>query len=142
VDKFFLLADDDHDDAELFGEALAGIIPRVDFHHVEDGQAVFRFLNNEQNRKPDIIFLDINMPEISGWQCLTKLKSNAEYRNIPVIMYTTSSASRDKEIAIELGASGLLTKPTNFKTLVKVLNSIVHIESTDLKRFLQETITN
>lgn len=140
--KFFLLADDDNDDAELFEEALAGVDPPTDFYYVEDGQAVFNFLENAQNRKPDIIFLDINIPEISGWQCLATLKNHADYKHIPVIMYSTSSNPRDKEIAITLGALGFLTKPSSFKTLVHMLSSIANTETADLKRVIREIPTD
>ncbi len=136
--KFFLLVDDDNDDAELFSEALAEINPPVNFYHVEDGHRAFHFLSNAQNKKPDIIFLDINMPEVSGWQCLIKLKKHEDYKNIPVIMYSTSSALRDKQIAIELGALGLLTKPADFKILVKILNNIANTKRGDLEKLLQE----
>ena len=136
--KLFLLADDDNDDAELFGEALTELTPPVDFYRVENGQAMFEFLGSAQNRKPDIIFLDLNMPEISGWQCLSKLKNNPDYKDIPVIMYSTSSVARDKEMAITSGARGFLTKPDNFRTLVKILDNIAHAESANLQKVLQE----
>lgn len=138
VDKFFLLADDDNDDAELFGEALAGINPPVAFHRVEHGHAVFEFLSTSGNEKPDIIFLDLNMPEMSGWQCLAKLKNDVYLKEIPVVMYTTSSNSRDKEIAIELGAHGFLTKPTDYKVLKKTLESIALNSQADLRKVLKE----
>ena len=138
MEKFFLLADDDSDDAELFGEALTGINPRVEFYHVENGKRLLEFLSSKQDRKPDIIFLDLNMPEISGWQCLTRLKNETVYKDIPVIIYSTSSNPLDKKTAIELGASGFLTKPSNFKLLVKLLNIIASTETTDLKKVLRE----
>lgn len=133
-----MLADDDNDDAELFGEALAGIKPPVAFHHVEDGHGVFQFLNVSGNKKPDIIFLDLNMPEMSGWQCLAKLKNDIYLKEIPVVMYTTSSNSRDKEIAMELGAHGFLTKPTDYKVLKKMLENIATNSQADLKKVLKE----
>jgi CheY-like chemotaxis protein len=142
VRKFYLLADDDHDDAEMFGEALAGIDPPVDLYHAEDGQALFQFLGGAQSRKPDIIFLDLNMPEMSGWQCLAKLKNHTDYMHIPVIMYSTSSNPRDREIAIDLGAWGFLTKPDNFKILVKVLRSIAGTEKEDMKKVLREIVNS
>ena len=136
--KFFLLADDDRDDAELFSEALSAIHPVVDFYHVEDGNGVFLFLANLQKQRPDIIFLDLNMPEVSGWQCLARLKNNLEFKHIPVIMYSTSSNPRDKEIAIDLGASGFLTKPSDFKILVRLLQNIVHTDVTELNTVLRD----
>jgi CheY-like chemotaxis protein len=137
VAKIFLLADDDSDDAELFGEALASTKAQVDFHHVENGHEVFEFLNNSGNKKPDVIFLDLNMPEMSGWQCLSKLKNDHYFKDIPVVMYSTSSYQRDKEIAIELGALGFLTKPSDYKTLQRLLGNIAHADG-DLKAVLQE----
>ena len=136
--NIFLLADDDEDDTELFGEALSAIEPPVNFYHVETGQAVFQFLSNGQNKKPNIIFLDINMPEMSGWQCLSKLKNHIEYKDIPVIMYSTSSNQREKEIAFELGAWGFFTKPSDLKMLLKVLDSIANINRSDLENVLKE----
>ena len=138
VNKFFLLADDDRDDAELFNEALATVNPLIKFHHVENGQAVFQFLSNSQIAKPDIIFLDLNMPAMSGWQCLAKLKNDPSLKNIPVIMYSTSSNPREKEIAMELGAIGFVTKPTEFKVLTNILEAISTSLGADLKKILKE----
>jgi CheY-like chemotaxis protein len=135
---FFLLADDDRDDAELFNEALNTIDSSIQFHHVEDGQAVFRFLSNADGNKPDVIFLDLNMPAMSGWQCLAKLKNEALLKDIPVVMYSTSSNPREKEIAKELGATGFVTKPTDFKVLTKILDTIALNAKGDLKKVLRE----
>lgn len=137
MNKFFLLADDDRDDAELFAEALTSIDPPVEFEHVPDGQAVFSFLNNKSRPKPDVIFLDLNMPEMSGWQCLAKLKNDMYYREIPVIMYSTSTNPRDREIAVELGAVGLVTKPTDFKLLTRILTEISRSSKDNLKNALR-----
>jgi len=135
---FFLLADDDRDDAELFNEALSAVNPSINFHHVEDGQEVFQFLLNSKLEKPDVIFLDLNMPAMSGWQCLAKLKNDTELKTIPVVMYSTSSNPREKEIAIELGATGFVTKPTDFKVLTKILETISTNLGSDLRRILKE----
>lgn len=137
MSKFFLLADDDRDDAELFGEALSSIDPPVTFEHVADGQAVFKFLSDESRKNPDVIFLDLNMPEMSGWQCLAKLKNDMYYREIPVIMYSTSTNPRDREIARELGAIGFVTKPTDFKLLTKILTEISKSSKENLRNALR-----
>ena len=138
VNLFFLLADDDRDDAELFNEALTTINSSIKFHHVEDGQAVFQFLAKANGQKPDVIFLDLNMPAMSGWQCLAKLKNDASLKDIPVVMYSTSSNPREKEIARELGATGFVTKPTDFKVLTKILDTIASNVNGDLRKVLKE----
>ncbi len=136
MNSFFLLADDDYDDAELFHEALTTIDPQISFRHVENGEAVLNFLTNESTGKPDIIFLDLNMPAMSGWQCLAKLKNNAKLKEIPVVMYSTSSNLREKEIAMDLGAVGFVTKPTDFSALIDVLHTIIRNLHGDLKKIL------
>ncbi len=138
--NFFLLADDDRDDAELFNEALVIVNPAIKFHHVEDGHAVFRFLSKPNEGKPDLIFLDLNMPAMSGWQCLAKLKNDTSLKEIPVIMYSTSSNPREKEIAMELGAVGFVTKPTDFKVLTKILDTIIQNIHGDLRKILKEIV--
>jgi len=132
------LADDDHDDAELFSDALSRVDPTIIFHHVDNGTGVFEFLSNKAAQKPDLIFLDLNMPKMSGWQCLAQLKNNPAYKDIPVIMYTTSSHYRDTEIALDLGAHGLVTKPSEFKVLKTIIASIVGNMHLDLATTLKE----
>lgn len=135
---FFLLADDDQDDAELFHEALNTVNASIKFHHVEDGRSVFQFLSNSESHKPDIIFLDLNMPAMSGWQCLAKLKNDIFLKEIPVVMYSTSSNPREKEIAMELGAVGFVTKPSDFKVLIQILDTITNNINGDLRRVLKD----
>jgi CheY-like chemotaxis protein len=137
LSKLFLLADDDHDDAELFGEALNRVDTSITLHHVDNGTGVFEFLDNNV-QTPDLIFLDLNMPKMSGWQCLAQLKNNPDYKDIPVIMYTTSSHYRDTEIALDLGALGLVTKPSEFKILKTIISSIVNNIHRDLPATLKE----
>ena len=138
MSKLFLLADDDHDDAELFSEALNRVDPAINLHHVDNGTGVFEFLKNKANSRPDLIFLDLNMPKMSGWQCLAQLKNDPAHRDIPVIMYTTSSHYRDTEIALDLGAIGLVTKPSEFKILKTIISSIVSNMHKDLASTLKE----
>lgn len=135
--KFFLLIDDDIDDAEMFGEALLRIEAGVTYCHVRDDAGMFQFLGHIQNQKPDIIFLDVNMPKISGWECLNQLKSHTTYHSIPVIMYSTSSLQEDKDLALQSGASGFLTKANDFMRMVKTLEIIVNTDNDNLVNVLQ-----
>jgi CheY-like chemotaxis protein len=116
--KKLLLADDDRDDRELFAEALAAVDPSVICEEAEDGKQALQRLAAEQADLPNLIFLDINMPVMSGWEVLKHLKENRHYAKIPVIMYTTSSGEKEKRIAADLGAICFVTKPDDIK-LVK-----------------------
>lgn len=118
----FLIADDDTDDAGLFCEALYQVAPKkMSCLKVENGQELFEFLSHEGTTKPDLIFLDINMPVMNGWQCLKKLKTDSSWKDIPTIMYSTSSSKRDIDLAYELGATLFVTKPEDIDELRGIL---------------------
>lgn len=135
--KTILLADDDNDDALIFKEALEEAECETDFLHAHTGANVFTLLEN--GATPDVIFLDLNMPVMNGWQCLAKLKNSEAYKDIPVVMYTTSSNVRDYEIASDLNAHGLITKPSNPKILSKILKTVVCTLGTrELKQSLKD----
>ena len=120
----FLLVDDDADDADLFCEAVAGISPGMQCFTAETGAALFELLDRMLPDKPDIIFLDINLPIMDGWKCLERLKSDSNYKDIPVIMYSTSSARRDILMAYDIGARVFLTKPDDFDDLSRILGVV------------------
>jgi CheY-like chemotaxis protein len=119
----FLLVDDDEDDTDLFYEALRDIDSSIEFHNGYDCQETIKKLKSGQIN-PQIIFLDINMPEMNGWDCLSVLKEDASLRNIPVIMYSTSSVNLDGKKAISKGAVCYLEKPPSFVKLKEFLERI------------------
>jgi CheY-like chemotaxis protein len=119
-----LLADDDTDDTELFCEAVAEVDPDVQCDAVFDGSEVLAKLNDHEYPRPDMIVLDINMPDVNGWETLKAIRAGERYAELPVFIYSTSSVERDKQIAKDLEASGFFTKPERFeevKALVKIL---------------------
>lgn len=136
--KIILLADDDREDAEIFNEALAAADCNASLIHAETGAEVFSLLENKKI-KPELIFLDLNMAVMNGWQCLAKLKNSKEFASIPVIMYTTSTNPRDYEIAIDLNAHGLISKPSNPKILTKVLTIVIcSMHTAELQQSLKD----
>ena len=121
--KNFFLADDDPDDTDLFGEALRRIDNRIIFHTAANGKELIEKLRTTKE-KPEIIFLDINMPELDGWESLRTLKENDTLREIPVIMYSTSAALLDGNRAIKCGAVCYLEKPFSFAKLKEFLEKV------------------
>lgn len=119
----FLLIDDDADDRQLFKEALEAADPSVQFKEAVGGEEAFHHL--AAGREPDLIFLDINLPVMNGWDFLKKLKQHQQLREIPVVIYSTSSHQRDKEIADKLGAACFITKPDQYRQIRGLLANIV-----------------
>jgi CheY-like chemotaxis protein len=132
-----LLADDDKDDRDLFGEALGLVDKSVVYECVENGKEVLNKLL-ELNALPDLIFLDVNMPVLNGWECLAQLKGNKLYDLIPVIIYSTSSHQQEIDRAMTLGATCYLRKPDSFPELKKVLEIITKNLTSNLKEALIE----
>jgi len=118
----FAIADDDSDDIELLAEALKTIQPAAEFVTANTGKQLLFLL---PNYRPSVIFLDINMPEMNGWDCLRMLKSEPVFSDIPVIVYTTSSSGRDFDLARALGAYRLVTKPDRFADLLKIMAELI-----------------
>ncbi|MGN6400975.1 MAG: response regulator [Flavisolibacter sp.] len=131
--KKFLIADDDIDDREMFCEALEAVAPGSECFSVPNGRRAMMALTEGEIGLPDIIFLDVNMPLMNGWQCLSQLKATEAYQHIPAIMYSTSSHPEDVERAQHLGALCFFTKPSDFNELKKCLALVVaHLNAGEL----------
>jgi CheY-like chemotaxis protein len=127
-----LLADDDRDDREIFSDALASVDANVVYEGVEDGGEAIEALSDDANR-PNIIFLDINMPVMNGWDVLRKLKGDSTYDDIPVIIYSTSSGEKEKRTAFDLGALCFVTKPDSVKLIKAMLEIVISkVKSNDV----------
>jgi CheY-like chemotaxis protein len=74
---------------------------------------------------PDIVFLDINMPMMSGFEFLSEIKRVDHLSHIPIVIFTTSNSPEQIKQSRELGASAFLTKPANFDDLCSKLRSIL-----------------
>lgn len=93
-----LLVDDDPDDLFLLTDAIKSINPHCGLIEAYDGDAALVLLEElcSRNEVPDLIVLDINMPIMDGRELLTQLKSREVYKDIPVVVYTTTSNLFDK----------------------------------------------
>ncbi len=125
--KTFLLVDDDADDRELFSEALSEVDPTVKFCYAPNGKIAMEKL--QELGPSSIIFLDINMPEMGGFECLSLLKKKEDAKDIPVLMFTTSANKQDIKAAGELGALCFITKPNKYQNLKNIIKTVIaHLE--------------
>ncbi|HRG39572.1 MAG TPA: response regulator [Bacteroidia bacterium] len=122
--KHIFLVDDDEDDQLFFLEALQKVDNSIKFTYAENGKKALSKLS-ELVQLPDIIFMDINMPELNGFECLKELKKCARLRTVPVVMLSTSVSLHDMNQSKELGAEMFYTKPSSYSKLRDLLQKII-----------------
>lgn len=115
-----LLAEDDPDDILLLKDAFNSLGAREVIDFADNGEQVLKKLQEDANAElPDLIVVDVNMPRIGGMQTLERLKSDKRLKDIPVLIYTTSTNPVDEERFLRLGAQGYIIKPSSFKKLIE-----------------------
>jgi CheY-like chemotaxis protein len=76
-------------------------------------------------KKPDLILLDIMMPGLDGYSTLAKIKENKTISKIPVVMLTAMGYQLNKELALQIGAVGYITKPVDLAELLKTISRLL-----------------
>ncbi|GAA0880823.1 response regulator [Algoriphagus jejuensis] len=118
-----LLVDDDEDDRVLFREALSELPHPTKYDEAVDGADALAILQRVKKSLPDFIFLDLNMPKMNGKTLLMAMKNDAELKEIPVIVLTTSTEDNDRQESLQLGAFSFVTKPPTFGDLRRIISS-------------------
>ena len=83
------------------------------------------FLNDSNLDHPQLIFLDLNMPVMNGFECLKKIRTNPKLKDLVVAIYSTSSSERDIEETFVNGANIYINKPNKFEELKKTIAQVV-----------------
>lgn len=129
-----LLADDDKDDRYFFKKALNSLsVEEYQLEMVADGEELMNYLTENCNNLPDVIFLDINMPRKNGIECLTEIKQSEQFRQVPVIMYSTSAFDNVAKSLYQKGAHYYFQKCDYFE-LVSGLEGILNALKKDSQR--------
>lgn len=124
-----MLADDDNDDHFFFDLILKELPLKTRLLKAFNGVELMRYLTDEKQALPDIIFLDINMPCKNGLECLNEIKSNHRLKHLPVVIHSTSTAKETRETCYNSGAEYYIHKSglTELKGLLsKVLTTIFY----------------
>ncbi len=123
--RTILVADDDRDIAELVKYSLE-----------KDGFSVLTARNGAEAldraaEMPDLILLDVMMPEPNGWEVVRRLRSDARTAAIPVIFLTAKSSEVDEVMGLELGADDYLVKPISVPKLLARVRSVLRKRDPD-----------
>lgn len=123
-----LIAEDDADDRFLLKSAFDenGFYDKLTF--VENGVELMEYLNNCITSAPELlpgfILLDLNMPKKDGREVLKEIKSSADFKTIPVVIFSTTNSRLEMERCYELGANSYITKPNSFEQLIQTVAAI------------------
>ena len=122
-----LLAEDDKDDRFFFEKALKEISIPTNLNTVNDGEELMKYLDNNIEHLPDIIFLDLSMPRKTGFECLIEIKENIKLKEIQVVVFSTSfSQDTTYEMGLsnellKIGAQNYIRKPSDFAQLKNII---------------------
>lgn len=75
-------------------------------------------------KRPEVLILDINMPEVSGLDLLEFLRRRKEWKSLPIFMLSTEAADVTVDRALQLGANGYVTKPVTLEELERVIQQV------------------
>lgn len=125
-----LIAEDDEGHADLIVEGLVDSGVKNNLITFNNGEQVWNFLSNPNSRngrdknKNYLLLLDINMPVMDGIEVLTRIKSDAELKDIPIIMLTTTDDPREVEACYKIGCNIYITKPVDFYKFTEILKRL------------------
>ena len=124
-----LIIDDNETDAMIMQEALESVIIGNDVKILNNAADAIDLLNNkgdfEKEEKPDLILLDLNMPDLNGFEFLRIVKKDPRFIQIPVIVLSGTEDPENINECYQLGANCFIQKPndiTKFKQVVAVIN--------------------
>lgn len=122
--KPIMLVEDDSVDAMTVKRALKELKVNNPLVIQTNGEEALNYLRTDDNRKPCVILLDLNMPKMNGIEFLKIAKDNAVFRQIPVVVLTTSQDEQDKVESFQLSVAGYIVKPADYKKFVDAMKTV------------------
>lgn len=128
--NYILLCDDDDDDRFFFKDVINELNDDILVKSVNNYDQLHNELNN--NQAPDILFLDLNMPGKTGFDCIEMIKTQQHHQKFPIVIYSTSATKRDLEETYTKGAHLYMQKASNIQTLKKNLTRVLQTSRQNL----------
>ena len=126
-----LLVEDSARDVRLTQRAFAQADIAHDLRVVRDGDEALEYLHRKgayalpgSSPRPDMILLDLNLPRMGGHELMQRVKQDMRFRQVPIIVLTTSGRSDDVRQAYENGANAYLLKPVEFSRFTEVIGHL------------------
>ena len=128
MSKIILVAEDDPNDQFFMQRELKKLAFPVQVRFVDDGEQTIAYLSaldkpDCQFPKPDVLFVDLKMPRLNGFEVLEWLRKNGLCQRILTVVVSSSSLQQDIDKAYDLGANAYLVKPANLEDYVRVFRA-------------------
>lgn len=119
------IVEDDDGHAHLIKKNLRRANINNPIERFANGRIFMEYLDSvEELDKQHLILLDLNMPELDGYEVLKRMKSNDRFRRIPVIILTTTDDSREIERCYEAGCNVYITKPVEYAKFSEAIREL------------------
>ena len=117
--------DDDKDERFFIKEAFTDFVDADQIHFFANGVELIDRLSEESGPSPDFIIMDLNMPLMNGREALEIIKKNPKWKNIPVIIFSTSNYEKDIAYCLAAGAKKYICKPASMMEYPKIFESLI-----------------
>jgi len=122
--KRILFIDDNVEDGRIFQQIIQELFTAITIEFARTGPQAFALLSQART---DVIFLELLIPGMDGIECLTKLKTSRNSKQIPVVLYTASKNEMEKKLALKLGAFDVISKTSNLSVLTDKIKKILSL---------------
>jgi CheY-like chemotaxis protein len=122
--KLVFVVDDNEDECILIKYAFTEERPDCILECFDSGRAILDRLNQSDGTNPDLILLDLLMPELDGLSVLSQIKESPALKSIPILIFTHSDSPSSLYVSYLSGSNSYLVKPTNFEDLKRHISVI------------------
>jgi|LauGreDrversion4_2_1035121.scaffolds.fasta_scaffold545296_2 two-component system response regulator len=129
TERPILLVEDSVHDAELLCHALEMDMDSSRIVHVRDGVAALEWLEgtvDRAGRLPQLVLVDLKMPRMTGMELLAHLRRDSRFRQLPVVMMTSSNHAEDLIAAYDHGVNAYVRKPLEFTEFAAIVRQLMH----------------
>jgi CheY-like chemotaxis protein len=132
MNKKIFLAEDDIDDIESLTDMILEISPTIKISVTKNGNELMSLLENEK-QLPEFIFLDLNMPIKTGFACLKEIRSSEKWKDIKIVILSTSSNQEQINELYQMGADLYLQKPNSYNSFKNIISKCLQMDWDSLK---------
>jgi len=134
-----ILADDDIDDIDIFKEAISSIDGNIKLEIVKNGRELMSLLSH---MLPDLLFLDLEMPQKNGLECLVEIRGDKKLKDIPTVVFSSTTRPSNIQTAYEMGGHLFLVKSPVYSELTTAIKAVVSLDWSNPKAIKDQYCIN